>query len=197
MKIQSSLVNPIINLERPLEKMLKKGEYIAIKCHSTPGDNDSGSYEIILPCHGGGTPEEWFVWKDKLLMALKGQCITMGLLKYTFTEHQLIGEMKATHNQAALNIGIRTVDNFNKVLAEMIKHSFAAYASRKQNWYCRRHQVKPRSMKLSSFISRLQELNAYLEEFPPDTEGQKLHRYLHIKLWTSSIILCQPHGKTR
>ena len=32
---------------------------------------------------------------------------------------------------------------------------------------------KPRSMKLRSFISRLQELNAYLEDFPPDTEGQE------------------------
>ena len=28
-------------------------------------------------------------------------------------------------------------------------------------------------MKLRSFISRLQELNAYLEDFPPDTEGQE------------------------
>ena len=33
--------------------------------------------------------------------------------------------------------------------------------------------VKPRTRKLRSFISRLQELNAYLEEFPPDTEGQE------------------------
>ena len=29
-------------------------------------------------------------------------------------------------------------------------------------------------MKLCSFISRLQELNAYLEEIPPDTEGQEI-----------------------
>ena len=28
-------------------------------------------------------------------------------------------------------------------------------------------------MKVRRFISRLQELNAYLEEFPPDTEGQE------------------------
>ena len=28
-------------------------------------------------------------------------------------------------------------------------------------------------MKLSSSISRLQELNVYIEEFPPDTEGQE------------------------
>ena len=39
--------------------------------------------------------------------------------------------------------------------------------------YSFRHIIKPRSMKLYSFISRLQELNAYLEEFPPDTEGQE------------------------
>ena len=52
--MQTPSVNPIIDLESPLEKVLKKGEYIAIKCHNTPGDNDSGFYEINLPYHGGG-----------------------------------------------------------------------------------------------------------------------------------------------
>ena len=36
-----------------------------------------------------------------------------------------------------------------------------------------RHLVKPRSMKLCSFISRFQELNTCLEDFPPDAEGQE------------------------
>ena len=90
-----------------------------------------------------------------------------------FTECLLIGAARATFNQAALDIGIRTIDNFNKVLAEMTKHAFPAYAFREQKRYLRRHLVKPRSMKLRSFISRLQELNAYLEEFPPDTDGQE------------------------
>ena len=62
--MQSPLVNPIIDLERPREKDLKKGEYIAIKCHNTPDDNDSGSYETNLPYYGGGSLEEWLVWKD-------------------------------------------------------------------------------------------------------------------------------------
>ena len=35
------------------------------------------------------------------------------------------------------------------------------------------HLIEPRSMKLRSLISKLQELNTYLEEFPPDTEGQE------------------------
>ena len=77
-RIQSPLVDSIIELERPLEKVLKKGEFIAINCHNTPGDNDCGSYEISLPYYGGGSPEEWFVWKDKLLNALDGQSISTG-----------------------------------------------------------------------------------------------------------------------
>ena len=64
-KMQTPLVKPIINLERPLEKILNKGVCIAIKCHNTPGDNHSGSYKINLPYYGGGTLEKWLVWKDK------------------------------------------------------------------------------------------------------------------------------------
>ena len=55
----------------------------------------------------------------------------------------------------------------------MTKHAFLAFAFREQKRYLRRHLVEPRSMKLHSYISRLQQLNAYLEEFPPDTDGQE------------------------
>ena len=97
----------------PLEKVLKKGDYIAIKCHNTPGDNDSGSYGINLPYYGGGSPEESLVKKGKLLKALDGQSIRTGSQRYTFNERLLIGDAKATFNQAALDIGICIVDNFN------------------------------------------------------------------------------------
>ena len=53
-RMQTPLVNPIIDQERPLEKVLKKGEHIVIKSHNIPGDNDSGFYEINLPYYGGG-----------------------------------------------------------------------------------------------------------------------------------------------
>ena len=104
-----------------------------------------------------------------------------------FTEFLLTGDAKATFNQAATDIGIRTIDNFNKVLAEMTKHVFPAHVFCEQKRYLHRHLIKPSSMKLRSFISRLQKLNVYLEEFPPDIEGS----------WTSSTILCQTHGKIR
>ena len=38
-----------------------------------------------------------------------------------FTKTLLTGDTKATFNQAALDIGMHTVDDFNKVLAEITK----------------------------------------------------------------------------
>ena len=55
----------------------------------------------------------------------------------------------------------------------MTKHAFLAYAFYKQKMCLHRQLMKPRNMKLCSFISRLQELNVYLVQFPPDTEGQE------------------------
>ena len=69
-RIKSPLVNPIIDLQRPFEKMLEKGKYTVIKFHNTPGNNDSRSYEINLFYYGGGSPEEWLIWKDRLLKNL-------------------------------------------------------------------------------------------------------------------------------
>ena len=63
-RINTPLVNPIIDLERPFEKVLKKGDYIVIKCHNTPDITDNGFYEIKSPYYGGGTPQECLVWKD-------------------------------------------------------------------------------------------------------------------------------------
>ena len=57
-RIQTPFVKPIINLERPLEMVLNKREYIAVKCYNTPGYNDSGFYEINLPYYGRGSPKE-------------------------------------------------------------------------------------------------------------------------------------------
>ena len=151
-RMQTLLVNPIIDLERPLEMILKKGKYIVIKCHNIPGDNDSGSYEINLPYYGWGPLEEWLVWKDKFLKALDGQSISMGPLWYMFTKKLLIGEAKAIFNQATLDIGIHYVNNFNKVLLEMTKHAFQAYAFCEQKRHLCRHLAKPRSMKLPSLL---------------------------------------------
>ena len=123
-RIQYPLVNPIINLERMLDKVLRKGVYIVMKCHNTLCDNDSGSYEIKFSYYKGESPEEWLVLNYKLVKALNSQGNSTRPQRYAFTERLLIGEAKATFNLDALDIGIHTVDDF---LAEMTKHTFPAY----------------------------------------------------------------------
>ena len=63
------------------------------------------------------------------------QSNSTGPLRYLFTEHILTGDAKAIFNQAALDISICTVDNFNKVLLEMTNHVFQAYAFCEQKRY--------------------------------------------------------------
>ena len=78
---------------------------------------------------------------------------------------------------------------------ETTKYVFSIHALCKQKRYSRRHIIEPRIMKLRSFISRPQELDAYLREYPPDTEGQETMPLQWIKSWTSSTIPHPPHGK--
>ena len=54
----------------------------------------------------------------------------------------------------------------------MTKHTFPAYAFCKQKRYLLRHLIKPRSITL--VLSKPQELNTHLEDFPPYTEGQDI-----------------------
>ena len=56
----------------------------------------------------------WRDLKDKLLKALDDQGISTGPLWYKFTER--LGDTKATFNQAALDIGIRTVSANKRVM---------------------------------------------------------------------------------
>ena len=76
------------------------------RSHNIHGVNDIGSYQINLPYYREGSPEEWLVWKDKLLKALDGQSIITGPQRNMFTERLLTCDAKATFNQAALDIGI-------------------------------------------------------------------------------------------
>ena len=55
--LRTPLVILIINPERTLEKILRKVEFIATKCHSTHSGNDSGSYEINVSYYGERLPE--------------------------------------------------------------------------------------------------------------------------------------------
>ena len=49
LKNYTLLVNPIIDLDRPVEMTIKKGEEIAYKYHNVHGDLKSSIYATNLP----------------------------------------------------------------------------------------------------------------------------------------------------
>ena len=118
-------------------------------------------------------PQRAVTWQPSLTPST--QVINTGPQRFTFTGRFFTGDAKAAFNQCTLDIGICTIDTFNKVLLEITKYSFPAYAFCIQKRYLHRRLIKPTNMKLCSFIGRLQELNAYLAAFSPDIEDKKLH----------------------
>ena len=108
-RIQTPLFIPIIDLEIPFEKIVKKCECIVIRCHKTSGVAYSVSFDIRLPYYGGGSSEDLLVWKDKSLKALEGQGISIGPQRFIFTPCLKRGDTKATFNQAVPDVVVCTV----------------------------------------------------------------------------------------
>ena len=61
LKKNTHLVNSIINLKRPIEKVLEKGNYIATKYHDAFGEMDSEIYEDHLSYYGGNICDECLI----------------------------------------------------------------------------------------------------------------------------------------
>ena len=51
-------IEGFIPLEKPLNKNLKKGEYVVIKCCSIPGENNSPTYNLSILYFKSGSPKE-------------------------------------------------------------------------------------------------------------------------------------------
>ena len=165
-----TLIVPAIPLGRPEKKVLTKGQYVEYKCFSVPGDTESPAYNIQIPYFGTGTPEEWLMFLDNLDKALVGQHITDGPGRYTFTERLLKGDALATFRLKTLEVGTRTVDHFNEVMAQLTAHIFPVHAYREQKRFLRRFLKKPKDWTVREFVTHVQEINAYLIFFRTETQ---------------------------
>ena len=61
--------------------------------------------------------------------------------------------------------------------ALVITHLFPRKALRSQKRYMRRHMRKTRDISARIFVARIQEVNNYLNSFPPFAEDQQLDDY--------------------
>ena len=167
-------VPPAIPLERPERKEYKKDEVLSLKLRSNPNDEASQTYELTVPFFRSGTPEEWLLVKKSIIKILAGQNVTGGPGQYAMTRRILDGDALARFNAKATELGNETVAHHSACLNAVTEHVFPQRSLQYQRRYMRRYLRKPNTMKTREFNTRLQEMNAYLSEFPPFNDDQSL-----------------------
>ena len=83
------------------------------------------------------------------------------------TRRILDGDTLAKFNAKATELGAETVAHHSQCLNAVTEHVFPQRALQYQRRYMRRYMRKPAKTSTREFSARLQELNAYLKEFPP------------------------------
>ena len=165
---------PPISLQRPDKVELQKGEYLSLKLQSTPGVENSQTYELSVPFFGSGTPEQWLKFRRDLDRVLTGQNLTTGPSKYAMARRLLDGDALAKFNERALFHGNETSEHFNAVMQDVTEHVFPKKALLYQKRYMRRFMRKPKEMSTRLYVARVNELNEYLKRFPPFANAQEI-----------------------
>ena len=168
-------INPIIGLDRPSKTQIKKDECVTFKLRSSPTDENSLTYEVMVPFFRNGTPEELLVFLKQVRRVIVGTNTTEGPNKYALIRRVLHGDALTAFDIAATEDNrTETNENFEICCRALIKHVFPRKALVTQKRWMRRFLRKPRDMKTRHFMGRLTEMNEYLKEFPDFEENQKL-----------------------
>ena len=173
MSLESRL-SLVISLNRPARPDLKKDEVLSFALRTDPKDKDSTTYEITIGYFSKGTAEELLLFLRTVRKIIKGQNMTTGSAQYALLRQLLQGDALAAFDKAAKDNVTETVENYKKCVQGLIEHVFPRKALATQKRYMRRFLRKPRDMKIREFMNRLNEMNAYLKEFPPFKENQGL-----------------------
>lgn len=165
---------PPIPLERPERVELETNEYISLKLRTDPADAESQTYGMRVKYFSTGTPEEFILFRRDVNRVLVGQHATTGPLKYNMTRRLLDGEALATFEEAALDTGAETNANFELCMNHVATHVFPQRALRKQKHFMRGKMRKDISMNVRTYVARINEINASLDQFPPFAANQQL-----------------------
>ena len=172
-KKDSGFPPPPIPLEEPDKKKTTKDSVLELKLRSNPTDEKSG-YILKVPYFKEGTPEEWLAFKTKLRDVFVGQQLTTGPMQYQMARRLLKGEPLQKFNRKAENLGNKTVLNFNACLRAVCESVFLNLVLKHQKRYMCRVLRKSKEMSMKAYYARFQELNRYLEKFPPFGVRKKL-----------------------
>ena len=167
-------IQPVIPLERPEKKSLKKDDVLAFKLRSTPADPASMTYELTIPYFCSGTPEELLKFLELVDRAILGTNTVNGPDKYALIRRLLQGDPLSAFNNAANARGVENNDNYDACCQDLIRHIFPRCALSKQKRWMRRFLRKPSWITTREFMSRMTELNELLDRFPNFDPDQRL-----------------------
>jgi hypothetical protein len=171
--VKSSTTVPI-PLEREEPKALLKHEALTMKLRTVPAQADSPTYELTIPYFKSGKPEELLEFIKRLRRVFVGQGLNDGPSQYTMARRLLDGDALAAFNAAAAAAGNETAAHMLTSLNGVISHVFPLRALQAQKRYMRRHMRKPRDMTMRVYVTRVQEINGLLDQFPPFAPNQAL-----------------------
>ena len=175
-KTKQNRIAPI-PLARPEVKRTVPGGSHKYKLRTSPTDGNSPTYELTVPYFSTGTCEEWLIFRKNLNKVIKGLNLTNGSGKFELARNLLTGDALSIFDTAASPEEItETNSNFEACLDSVALAVFPTRAELYQKRYLRRSLDKPDDMTMREFMSRIQEINEYLPQFPVDYEGHPVRK---------------------
>ena len=169
------VIVPVIPLERKLRTTSeKKLSGPTFKLRAQPNNENSQTYELTVPVFRSGTPEEWLLCKRDIKRIIRGQNVTTGPEMYAMARRILDGEALTAFELAATTRGNENVENFSNCLNDVTNHFFPRRALVLQKRWMRYYLRKEEEMSIREYVGRVDELNKYLEQFPPFQANQTL-----------------------
>ena len=166
---------PPVPYHRAVRSKDKDNEEVSVfKLRTVPSEKDSQTYDLRVLTFRSGTVEEFLLWKKDLSKVLIGQNVLSANGKFAMTRRLLDGDALAAFNAEAIMQGQETDTNYTKCMQMLATHVFPKNALTIQRQWFHRYLHKEFGIKMREFVARVNEINAYLEDFPPAFNRQQI-----------------------
>ena len=163
-----------IPLVWPEDKKYGKHQLLQYDLLTDPNDPNSATYKFSMPYFKDGSTEEIIIAVQNLKKIIAGCSLNTGPAQYELAQTVFKGSANAAFLRFAADHGAETPKNLNKCINDLIEHIVPKRALIYQKRAMRRFMCKPADMPIKDFMSRLTEINSYLEFFPPFEANQPL-----------------------
>jgi hypothetical protein len=179
---------PPIPFDRPDKKKPPTDKCVTFKLRSKPTVAASPTYELTVEIFKDGTAEDWILFTKNLEKVFVGQNFTAGADSYAMARRLLDDTPKKVFENKAREYPVETMENLRFCLQAVAAHVFPGKAPlADQKRYMRRMMRKSTMVSTRSFVARMNEMNDYLDAFPPFQVGQRLEEDVLLEILEFAI----------